>query len=205
MIDIEKYTKEIELNPNDAENYFHRGQTYLFYLQFAQAADDFTRCIELATLVPHDFWFETGFSTLNNRDLTICWRGACYFELSCYEEALADYTAVVQSSGSTLKESTVLTTRAKVYKALDRHCEAVSDCQAAIAMTNRNQKAYEILAEVAEQRGETSFAERMKRKASACSELSFLEEHLAFHQYDREAQESVERCKRLLMEPENWL
>lgn len=43
---IEKYTKEIELNPEDGNAYYQRGSILLYHKEYKRAVEDFTKAIE---------------------------------------------------------------------------------------------------------------------------------------------------------------
>ena len=78
--EIEKFTKAIQLNPDDALAYYNRGVTYDELEQYDKAIDDYTKAIEL------------------NPDYAAAYfnRGLAYGKSEQYSKAMDDYTKAIE-------------------------------------------------------------------------------------------------------------
>ena len=77
---IEEYSKKIEKNPNDASNYYNRGNAYYNLKEYEKAIEDYEKAIELN---PNNA------SYYNNR-------GNAYGNLKKYEKAIDDYNKAIE-------------------------------------------------------------------------------------------------------------
>ncbi|GEO05707.1 hypothetical protein AAE02nite_33710 [Adhaeribacter aerolatus] len=127
---IEDYTKAIELNPSNAEYYYHRGLTRCDTKDYKGAAKDFTKAIklnsirneELKRLLPYAYFYNaiakerngnynkaiinyTRAIELNPSDAEYYQnRGCANFEMNNFEAALADYTKAIELDPSKTKQ-----------------------------------------------------------------------------------------------------
>ena len=74
------YDKVIELNPDNADAYFNRGDAYDQIGEYDKAIDDYNKAIELEP---------------NNAD-AYCNRGCAYGEIGEYGKAIADYNKAIE-------------------------------------------------------------------------------------------------------------
>jgi tetratricopeptide (TPR) repeat protein len=118
---IAAYTRAIELDKKYADAYNNRGVAYLSQRDYAAAAADFSRSIELA---PSD-------AAYNNR-------GSIYFSQDKIEEAMADFTAAIKIKAAA--ESYV--NRGVGYQRTSRDELALADYEAAIKLNPRFGRAY---------------------------------------------------------------
>jgi tetratricopeptide (TPR) repeat protein len=79
-LDILKFTKVIEIAPEDYRAYVNRGFSYYYNGQYDLAIKDFTKAIELKP----DF-----FTPYNNR-------GNCYIQIEKYDLAIKDFTKAIE-------------------------------------------------------------------------------------------------------------
>lgn len=108
---IQKYTEQINKNPDDAEAYYNRGTTYYYSGQYERAIQDFNKAIELNPKYAEAY---------GNR-------GETYYELKNYEQALADLNKSIELglSGKDLGE--ILYYRGLCYQATGNNDEAQAD------------------------------------------------------------------------------
>lgn len=118
---IAAYTKAIQLDAKYADAYNNRGVAHLEQKDYAAAAEDFSRSIEL---MPSD-------AAYNNR-------GNIYFSQQKIEEAIADFSA-----GLKLKPSPEgFVNRGNVYQQTKRHALALTDYEAALQLNPGFARAY---------------------------------------------------------------
>jgi tetratricopeptide (TPR) repeat protein len=118
---IAAYTRAIELDKKYADAYNNRGVAYLSQRDYAAAAADFSRSIELA---PSD-------AAYNNR-------GSIYFSQEKIEESIADFTAAIKIKPAA--ESYL--NRGVGYQRTSRDELALADYEAAIKVNPRFGRAY---------------------------------------------------------------
>lgn len=124
---IEEYTKAIELNPEYAEAYYHRGQAYQENPD--QAISDLSRAIELKP----DYW-EAYYR-----------RGAAYLHRDEYDAAIADFSKVMELEYKGLPPLYVYgvyDTRGFAYLRKGEYNSAISDFSKVIELAPKDSRAY---------------------------------------------------------------
>ena len=113
--ELQKYTKTIESNPNDAVAYYNRGVTYSDLEQYEKALIDYTKAIELKP----DYT-----DAYNNR-------GNAFGGLDRHEEALQDLNKAIE-----LKQDFAFAynNRGDTYNSLGQYDEALQDLNRAIEL-----------------------------------------------------------------------
>ena len=118
------YERAIQIQPNDANIYYHRTTVFENLKQYDKALSDYNKAIELAPDVATHYNY----------------RGKLYeIELKQYEKAIADYNKAVELES---KESTGLFNRAFFYQAMEQYDKSLSDYLKIIEMDPTNTNAY---------------------------------------------------------------
>ena len=106
------YTKAIELDPENDENYYQRGYFYIYYLEDNdKAIADFTKAIELDPLDPYNYYQ----------------RGYTFGENEQYNEALASYLKAeeLDKDKSLAKSEALYNNMAIVFENLNQNDKAI--------------------------------------------------------------------------------
>ena len=111
----EKFTKAIELKPNEAYFYYWRGVAYLKEGSYDKAIQDFTQSIKLK-LDCADFY---------------AWRGLAYFEKRDYDRAIEDFTYAINLNPN---YADFYFLRARTYCEKGEHDKAIKDFTEAIEL-----------------------------------------------------------------------
>ena len=127
--DIAKYTKAIELNPNDIRAYNNRAIAYFKKGGYDLAISDFNRVIELNPAY----------------DLVYVNRGSAYQAIGHYDNAIADFTT---AAGLNPKNSMAYNNRGFCYLLMGNLNEAEKDIGKALEISQWNLYALNSMAEL---------------------------------------------------------
>lgn len=112
---VEEYTRAIELDGNNANDYFFRADAYGELGEHRNAIVDYTRAIALD---PKDA------TTYNNRGFT-------YHDLGEYTKAIEDFTKFIELNP---KNEVAYSNRGAAYNGLGEYANAIEDCIKAIEL-----------------------------------------------------------------------
>lgn len=135
---IQCYTEAIELNPNYAEAYYKRGETYYYNDEDKKAIEDLSKAIQIQP----------------NYAKAYKLRGEIYY-LENDEQAIEDLSKAIKLKS---KYATAYAARAKVYYHLENYQKAIEDYTMAIQIQPKNEKHYEERGNCYKKLGETEKA-----------------------------------------------
>jgi tetratricopeptide (TPR) repeat protein len=123
---IDNFTKALEINPTDEENYkvyYMRGRSYMENRQYEEAINDFTKALEICP----DTDKATKFSIIESR-------GNSYHALNKNDAAIKDFSDAIVLDPRNKNIKYVCTNRGWVWQAKDEYAKAIKDYDAALAI-----------------------------------------------------------------------
>ena len=120
---IEEYSKKIEKEPNNATNYYNRGNAYYSLKEYEKAINDYNKAIELN---PNNA------SYYNNR-------GISFNNLKEYEKAINDYNKAIELDPN---YSVSYFNKGLAYRELGKYEEAINNYSSAIKLNSNNSSYY---------------------------------------------------------------
>ena len=123
---VDDFTKALEINPKDTENYkvyYMRGRSYMGNRQYEQAINDFTKALEICP----DTDKATRFSIIESR-------GSSYQALNETDAALKDFSAAITLDPLHKNIKYVCTNRGWVWQSKEQYEKAIKDYDAALAI-----------------------------------------------------------------------
>jgi tetratricopeptide (TPR) repeat protein len=156
-VDVDSYTKAIELNPKDAEAYNNRGKTYHGLGEYHKAMEDYGKAIELSPKYAEAYAYRA-FAYVNleeyNKAIDDCntaiklnpdyaeayaYRGFAYFNLGQAQNAMDDFNRSIKLSP---EYADAYCGRGAVYCVLGQSEKAIDDLNRAITLDSRLALAY---------------------------------------------------------------
>lgn len=125
--DILKYSKMIELNPNDATLYRNRGAVYSQIKQFDKAIQDMSKAVELK---PYD-------------TMTYWERGSTYLQIKQFDKAIQDMSKIIElkpDGSNKWLYPFVYFCRGNIYSKMQQQEKAVQDYSKYIELLNPGNK-----------------------------------------------------------------
>jgi len=120
---ISEYTKAIELNPNSAEAYYHRGFTYGEKGQYDQAISDYNKALEINPRYAEAHVY----------------RGFAYGEKGQYDQEISDYNKALEINS---KDAEAYYHRGFTYGEKGQYDQAISDYNKTLEINPRYAEAY---------------------------------------------------------------
>lgn len=120
---VEDLTRALQLNPNDAEAYYKRGNVNYDQGNFEAAIEDYTKAVRL------------------NRNLNDVYynRGLAYFELQDYPAAIEDYNQIIRLNPN---DGDAYYKRGRAYFEIKDYGKAIEDYTEAIRRNSNNEVSY---------------------------------------------------------------
>lgn len=154
---VEDLSRAIQLNPNDAEAYYKRGNINYDQGNFEAAIEDYTTAVRLNENMP-DVFFNRGLAysevqdypsaiddynqtiRLNSNDSEAYYkRGKAYFEIKDYRKAIEDYTEAIRRNSN---NEIAYINRGLAYSAAGDKQAAIADYTQAIRLNPQSADAY---------------------------------------------------------------
>lgn len=123
---IDACDEAIELDPEDAIAYSHRGMSYRVLKNYQQAFRDLNRSIELAPKIESSYYI----------------RGNIYFSIGNYEQAIKDYDQCIKLNPKVSDKAIIYYQRGRSYTMLENYQKGIMDLNKAIELNPALAKAY---------------------------------------------------------------
>ena len=120
---IEEYSKKIEKEPNNATNYYNRGNAYYSLKEYEKAINDYNKAIEL----------NPSYALAYNN------RGVSLDNLKKYNEAIHDYNKAIELDPN---YSVSYFNKGLAYRELGKYEEAINNYSSAIKLNSNNSSYY---------------------------------------------------------------
>jgi len=120
---VEAFTRAIELDPKNANTYYHRGGVYGRLEDYRRAIRDFDRAIELNPRLEEVYTD----------------RGVAYGMLGDYQQAIREYDKAVELNP---KDTRAYVNRGIAYEELKEHQQAIRNYNKAIELNPKDARAY---------------------------------------------------------------
>ena len=120
---IEEYSKKVEKEPNNATNYYNRGNAYYSLKEYEKAINDYNKAIEL----------NPSYALAYNN------RGVSLDNLKKYNEAINNYNKAIELDPN---YSVSYFNKGLVYRELGKYEEAINNYSSAIKLNSNNSSYY---------------------------------------------------------------
>ena len=124
--DVDKYTQEINANPNNAVAYAGRANAYVILQNYDRAISDTNKALEI------DPNYAAAYGV----------RGMCNFFLGQYERSVSDLSKAVQLDPDSKNNDIFYEARGEAYMRLRKNNEAIADFTKSISINPSNAKLY---------------------------------------------------------------